>query len=65
MLGLRRREGVSRDEFRKLTGSDLETVAGTAIGRHLVSGLLERTAEGIRLTREGRFLADTVIVDFV
>jgi len=65
VLGLRRREGVSRDEFRKLTGSDLETVAGTAIGRHLVSGLLERTAEGIRLTREGRFLADTVIVDFV
>ena len=45
------------------TGFDLEQVAGAAIAKHCASGLLEMTAEGIRLTREGKFLADTVIVD--
>jgi oxygen-independent coproporphyrinogen-3 oxidase len=63
VVGLRRSVGVKRDEFRALTGFDLEAVAGAAIAKHLVAGLLEQTADGIRLTREGRFLADSVIVD--
>ncbi len=63
VVGLRRAAGVDRATFRKTTGFDLEEVAGAAIARHCESGLLERTPAGIRLTREGRFLADTVIVD--
>jgi oxygen-independent coproporphyrinogen-3 oxidase len=63
VVGLRRLGGVKHDEFRTLTGFELEAVAGAAIARHLVTGLLEQTADGIRLTREGRFLADSVIVD--
>ena len=63
VVGLRRSDGVDRAAFRATTGFDLEEVAGAAIARHCESGLLERTAAGIRLTREGRFLADTVIVD--
>jgi oxygen-independent coproporphyrinogen-3 oxidase len=63
VVGLRRLEGVKHDEFRALTGFELESVAGAAIARHLVTGLLEQTDHGIRLTREGRFLADSVIVD--
>ncbi len=63
VVGLRRARGVGRDEFRARTGFDLEDVAGPAIARHCAAGLLERTADGIRLTREGKFLADTVIVD--
>jgi oxygen-independent coproporphyrinogen III oxidase len=65
VVGLRRARGVRLDEFRARTGFDLGDVAGAAIARHCASGLLERTAEGIQLTREGRFLADTVIVDCV
>jgi len=65
VVGLRRARGVSRDEFLVRTGCDLEAVAGAAIARHCASGLLERTEDGVRLTREGRFLADTVIVDCV
>jgi oxygen-independent coproporphyrinogen-3 oxidase len=65
VIGLRRSRGVRLDEFRTQTGFDLEAVAGAAIARHCGAGLLERTADGIRLTREGRFLADTVIVDCV
>ena len=63
IVGLRRASGVNRDVFRVTTGFELEAVAGAAIVRHLQSGLLEQTSTGIRLTREGRFLADTVIVD--
>lgn len=63
VVGLRRSGGVDRATFRAATGFDPEAIAGPAIARHCASGLLERTPHGIRLTREGRFLADTVIVD--
>ncbi|MBI3860629.1 MAG: radical SAM family heme chaperone HemW [Planctomycetia bacterium] len=63
IVGLRRTAGVDCAEFRATSGFDLDEVAGAAIARHCTSGLLERTATGIRLTREGRFLADSVIVD--
>ena len=63
VVGLRRAAGVDYEAFRATSGFDLEEVAGAAIARHFASGLLERTATGIQLTREGRFLADTVIVD--
>jgi oxygen-independent coproporphyrinogen-3 oxidase len=63
VVGLRRTGGVGREEFQRTTGFDLDRLAGEAIARHLASGLLEGTADGVRLTREGRFLADTVIVD--
>jgi len=63
VVGLRRAAGVDQAAFRQTTGFELEEVAGAAIARHCEGGLLERTATGIRLTREGRFLADTVIVD--
>ena len=63
VVGLRRRDGVSRGEFRETTGFEFEAIAGAAIAKHLASGLLEQTTDGIRLTREGRFLADSVIVD--
>jgi oxygen-independent coproporphyrinogen-3 oxidase len=63
VVGLRRARGVGRQEFHARTGFDLDAIAGRAIARHCATGLLERTADGIRLTREGRFLADTVVVD--
>jgi oxygen-independent coproporphyrinogen-3 oxidase len=63
VVGLRRAGGVDRAAYRATSGFDIDEVAGTAIDRHCTSGLLERTGSGIRLTREGRFFADTVIVD--
>jgi oxygen-independent coproporphyrinogen-3 oxidase len=63
VVGLRRASGVDQAVFRATTGFDVDEVAGAAIARHCKSGLLERTPGGIRLTPEGRFLADSVIVD--
>lgn len=65
VLGLRRCDGLERDEFRRRTGFDLDQFAGETIDRHQRGGLLETTGSHVRLTRAGRFVADTVIVDFL
>lgn len=65
VLGLRRAVGIHRAELRERFGRDLDALCGEAIARHRRLGLLEDTGEAIRLTREGRFVADSVMVDFV
>ncbi len=58
---LRRAEGIHRPSFREQTGWDLDTLAGPAIARHVELGLLADDGISIRLTRSGKFVADTVI----
>jgi oxygen-independent coproporphyrinogen-3 oxidase len=65
MLNLRRCEGFSLADFREQTGFDFHQLAGDALPRHLRQGLLEECDERVRLTREGRFLADTVFAEYV
>ena len=65
VVGLRRTAGVDKREFHERTGFTINQLAGSDIAPHLASGLLEETPTHLRLTREGRFLADTVIVDCV
>ena len=66
ILMLRRtREGIERDAFVKRTGFDLDTLAGDAIERFRAQGLLEDDGRRIRLTREGLFLADRVLCEFL
>jgi len=64
-VGLRRAAGVGRDEFRETTGFDLDAIAADALRRQTSLGLLEDTGSHVRLTREGRFLADGVIAEFL
>jgi oxygen-independent coproporphyrinogen-3 oxidase len=65
MLNLRRCEGIALAEFRLQTGFDFHRLAGDALPRHLRQGLLEEHEGHVRLTREGRFLADTVFAEYV
>jgi oxygen-independent coproporphyrinogen-3 oxidase len=65
MLNLRRCEGLSLTEFREQTGFDFRALAGEMLPRHLRQGLLEECDGHVRLTREGRFLADTVFAEYV
>lgn len=65
VLGLRRCEGIDRESFRGLTGYSLDKLAGKVIAKYVAAGLLEDTGASIRLTRDGKFLADSVIVDFL
>ena len=75
ITGLRlTREGISRQEFRRRFGEDLEAVYGGEIGELRAAGLLEdapgETASGeagevLRLTKRGRLLGNRVFMRFV
>ena len=64
-LGLRRCDGIERADFRQRSGFDLNDIAAQAIADNIRRGWLDETASGIRLTREGRFVADRVVADFL
>lgn len=65
MLGLRQTAGIDRIEFHNRTGYDLHALAPDVAGEFIERGLLERNAGHLRLTLEGRCLADTVIAEFL
>jgi oxygen-independent coproporphyrinogen-3 oxidase len=60
-LQLRRGDGIDRPAFRRQTGFDLDALAGPALARHVDLGFLEDDGRAVRLTRAGKFVADTVI----
>lgn len=64
-LGLRRCDGIARDDFQRRTGISLDEIAGTAIAENVARGWLLDTGTAIRLTREGQFVADRVVADFL
>jgi len=65
MLGLRRASGILLADFKRETGFDFRELSPSALSQNLKLELLEEADGSIRLTREGRFVADTVIVDFL
>lgn len=60
VLGLRQTDGVDPEEFAQRSGVELWSLVGEALGRLIEQGLLEEAGSQIRLTLEGRFLADSV-----
>ena len=64
MTGLRRSAGLTFDEFQLATGNDLSEIAAEAIRKCVDAGWLEVANEGISLTLDGKFVADTVIAEF-
>jgi len=65
MLELRLGEGIDRKRFAERYGEDPVVFFSEAINRHGSAGRLEVDEVGIRLTRAGRLLANTVMVDFL
>ena len=65
VIGLRLTDGVSLAEFQKRTGFTFDQIAADAIDSAISRGWLEQTVTHLRLTREGRFFADSVAVDLV
>ncbi len=65
VLGLRKCDGIDRMEFEELTGFDIDDLASEAISQNCLAGLLEETVSHVRLTRDGRFLADSVFIDLL
>jgi oxygen-independent coproporphyrinogen-3 oxidase len=65
MLGLRRCEGLAVAEFEARFGCSPEQLAAEAMNQNLARGYLELVDGYLRLTSEGRFLADSVVIDFL
>ncbi len=65
MLQLRRCDGIERAAFCRQTGYELDELAGPAIHGHLTGGLLTDDGKRVKLTREGKFLADLVCGDLL
>ena len=53
--------GIARDDFHERTGYDLDALCGEALARAISLGWLEDDGLRVRLTREGLFLADSVM----
>jgi oxygen-independent coproporphyrinogen-3 oxidase len=62
---LRRAEGINRDAFREQTGFDLDGLAGTALARNIDRGFFDDNGVGVRLTRQGKCVADAIIRDLL
>ncbi len=66
VLMLRRTQvGLDREDFQHRTGFDLEALAGPAISRAKGFGLLEDDGRRLRFSREGLFLADSVLSELL
>ena len=60
VLGLRQTDGIDPAEFAPRSGLELRSLAGEALDQLIEQGLIEEADGRIRLSREGRFLADSV-----
>jgi oxygen-independent coproporphyrinogen-3 oxidase len=65
MLALRTVQGVILSEFKERYGIDVIEDYDRVVTQFAQTGLLERTADALRLTRRGRFLANDVCGAFV
>lgn len=57
--------GLDRDDFHRRTGFEIDDLAGAAIGRYRDLGYLIDDGPRLRLGREGIFLADGILAEFL
>ncbi|MEM9660449.1 MAG: coproporphyrinogen III oxidase family protein, partial [Planctomycetota bacterium] len=65
VLGLRTIDGVDREGFLRRTGFTLDEVAGPAVNRFVKMGLLADDQSGVRLTRDGLLVSDSLWPDLL
>lgn len=64
-LGLRMMSGISRKEFVKVFGVEIEAVFGEVIKKMTVNGLLQQESEKVFLTEEGISVSNYVMSEFL
>jgi oxygen-independent coproporphyrinogen-3 oxidase len=57
--------GLERVDFTRRTGFDLDALTGPALARSVDRGLLDDNGRLVRFTREGLFLADSVLCELL
>jgi oxygen-independent coproporphyrinogen-3 oxidase len=64
-LGLRKTEGVSKDDFRNEFGKSVEEVYAKGLEKYISEGLLIDTNGWIRLTGRGLDISNRILADFL
>lgn len=64
-LGLRKTRGVSRKEFRRIFGRELDMVYEKALDKCLRNGMLKEHKDRIYLSQEGILLSNQVFAEFL
>ena len=64
-IGLRRNAGVQRAHFQRVTGWKVEELLGEQLPSLLEQGWLELTESSLRLTPQGRPLADSIACEII
>lgn len=65
VIQLRTVPGIPIAEFHQRSGFDLFSLSDDVIEKYVRSGWLEVTETHVRLTKAGRFVADSLVVDFL
>ncbi len=65
VIGLRMTDGIALNTLRRRFGIDAEAYYGATLARLIRLGMLEITANHLRLTAQGLLLANTVMADLV
>jgi oxygen-independent coproporphyrinogen-3 oxidase len=63
VVGLRRRDGIGRADFRAACGFELDALVGSAIRRWVAGGLATDDGDRLRLAREGLLVSDSLWAD--
>ena len=64
-LGLRMSKGISKEEFRKEFGTDIQRIYGSVLEKYKKMALLEEKDGRIFLTGAGVHVSNTVMADFL
>ena len=64
-LGLRKNEGVAFDQFEEKLGCSMKDLFGKTIQKLVDEGLLVEDEKGVRLSKKGRFVGNTVFQQFL
>jgi oxygen-independent coproporphyrinogen-3 oxidase len=63
MLGLRTTAGIERGEFKLRHGFELDALIGQVLRERVAAGHMIDDGKRVRLTREGRFFSDSIVVE--
>lgn len=64
-LGLRKTRGVSRKEFRRIFGQEMDMVYEKALHKCLENGMLKEHKDRVYLSEEGALLSNAVLSEFL
>lgn len=65
VIGIRRCEGINKATFAQSTGMDVNDLVAGRLTEHIQAHMVHDSESTLKLTREGRFVADSIVVDLL